>query len=96
MSNAAITEANGNTIKLLPNQRRTERESNVRRLAASLDRNHPAVDRITPGPGNVVNVWIVPGNGWENIHAPDGWEYHSVGIADTGGVCVEFKPEVDV
>jgi len=90
------TEANGNGLRILDNQIGTERETLARRFAAAVGRDHPAIDRITPG-GRRVNVWLAtPADGeWAQITAPDGWTQVAAGIADTGGVCLEFAPEAD-
>lgn len=90
------TEVNGNDIRILDNQMGTERETLARRFAAAVGRDHPAIDRITPGT-NYVNVWVAtPDNReWVSIDAPDGWTYSSAGVAHTGGVCLEFTPKGD-
>ena len=90
------TEANGNGLLVLDNQIGTDREALARRFAATVGRDHPAIDRITPGVG-YVNVWLATPDSseWVTIDAPEGWTHVGAGVCGTGGVCLEFAPEGD-
>jgi len=94
---AHTAHANGNRVVLISNQTGTERDTLARRFAAAVGRDHDAIDRVSPGVGGSVNVWLdsPERDEWANLDAPDGWAYAGVGVADTGGVCVEFTLEAD-
>ena len=88
------THANGNTIHHVG----VSGTQLARRVAAALPRDADAVDRVSPGTGDNVQIWLDLKADVEiaAIEPPAGWQLVDVSIqAETDGVCVTIEPEAD-
>jgi len=70
--------------------------SAARRFAATVDRDHPAVDKVESAAGDGVCVKIVgdlgEGRG-ETLLTPDGWTVDHINVVNGGATFVYYVPE---
>lgn len=82
------TTINGHHV--LTHEHRNHRvPSHARRFAATLDRDHPAVERIDYGTRHVT-VWIDEDNRRESFEIPNGWVVYRAG-AYSGAVALDLE-----
>lgn len=82
------TTINGHRVKT-HDHRNHRVPQHARRLAARLDRDHPAVERIDYGV-RCVSVWIDPDHKREEFTIPSGWHVDTVGVYG-GAVCLDLE-----
>jgi hypothetical protein len=82
------TTINGHRVKT-HEHRDHKIPQHARRLAARLDRAHPAVERIDYNI-STVSVWMEDDHKREAFTIPDGWHVVMVGVFG-GGVCIDLE-----